>query len=70
MSPADGVNRTQNTPADLRQDSALLPQLKNQAKTAEDYVMIENRLAAQRDKPKPTPQLNSIFDELRGRLPK
>ncbi len=69
MSSMDGVNRSPNSAPEIRATPGL-GDLKGLKKTAEDYVMIENRLAAQREIPKPGPQLNSIFDQLRGRLPK
>ncbi len=40
------------------------------AEHAEEYVMIENRLAAQHDKPASSPQFASIFDQLRDRMGK
>lgn len=70
MSSADGVDKAPKLPADLRINPARSQELKKFPKTAEDYVMIENRLAAQREKPTPGPQFDSIFNQLRGRLPK
>lgn len=70
MSSADGIDKAprllSERPAITRQPE----ELKKLAKSPEDFVAIENRLAAQREKPKPGPQLDSIFDQLRGRLPK
>ncbi len=70
MNPADGVNPAPKLSSGSRSDSLRPQELKKFPKTAEDYVMIENRLAAQREKPTPGPKLDSIFDQLRGRLPK
>lgn len=70
MNSTDGVNKAPKLISELRRDSAATKESKNLAKTAEEYVEIENRLAAQREKPKPGSQLDSIFDQLRGRLPK
>ena len=66
----DGVNQGGRIEPELRRDPASAGEARKLPKTAEEYVMIENRLAAQREKPKPGPQLDSIFDQLRGRLPK
>ena len=70
MNSTDGVNKVPKFPQELHHASSPVKDAKKLSKTAEDYVMIENRLAAQREKPQPGPQLNSIFDQLRGRLPK
>ena len=70
MNSADGITPVSQPSSGLRSTSPRLNDLKALSKSAEDYVMIENRLAAQREQPKPSPQLNSIFDQLRGRLPK
>lgn len=70
MNSTDGVNRAPNFAPETRATPGLKADAKGFQKTAEDYVMVENRLAAQREAPKPSPQLNSIFDQLRGRLPK
>ncbi|HVU34502.1 MAG TPA: hypothetical protein VHE61_13790 [Opitutaceae bacterium] len=67
MNSTDGIGRVPKSPSELPSST---PPAKTPPKSAEDYVMIENRLAAQREKPTPSPQLNSIFDQLRGRLPK
>ena len=64
----DGVNPASKFPSEL--GSLRSSDAKKLPKPAEVYVAIENRLAAQREKPNPGPQLNSIFDQLRGRLPK
>jgi hypothetical protein len=70
MSPADGVDKVSNLPSDRSANSPRPADVKKLPKTAEDYVAIENRLAAQREKPKPGSQLDSIFNQLRDRLPK
>jgi hypothetical protein len=70
MNSTDGINSSPRLPSELGQGSVQPNDLKKFPKTAEDYVMIENRLAAQREKPKPGPQLDSIFDQLRSRLSK
>ena len=64
----DGVSPASKFPSE--QGSPRSSEGKKLPKTAEEYVAIENRLAAQREKPNPTPQLNSIFDTLRDRLAK
>ena len=68
MNSMDGVNQASNSSSELRPNS--VPGAKKPAKTAEEYVMIENRLAAQREKPTASPQFTSIFDQLRDRLPR
>lgn len=70
MNSTDGVEKAPKPAAGERQDAGLRSELKKFPKTAEEYVAIENRLAAQRQKPAENPHLNSIFDELRGQLPK
>lgn len=70
MSSTDGVNKVPGFASGAHQDSVRSEDAKDFRKTAEDYVKIENRLAAQREQPKPSAQLNSIFDQLRGHLPK
>ncbi len=69
MNSMDGVNQTPRIPSDVRPDAVRPADKKQLAKTAEAFVEVENRLAAQRQKPEATAQFNSIFDELRGRLP-
>jgi hypothetical protein len=69
MSSTDGINQVPRLGSELPRNSTR-PNDSRKPVSAEDYVAIENRLAAQREKPKPSPQLNSIFDELRGRLGK
>lgn len=70
MNSTDGVNKAPKLMVEPRRDSAGTGDSKVMAKTAEEYVMIENRLAAQRQKPQAGSPLDSIFDQLRGRLPK
>jgi hypothetical protein len=70
MSPADGVDKVPKLPADPATGSLRRSDLKQLPKSAEEYVMIENRLAAQREKPQPGTPLDSIFNQLRDRLPK
>lgn len=69
MNSMDGVNQAPKFAPESRA-SLKSDDLKKAQKTAEDYVLIANRLAAQRETPKPGPQLDSIFDQLRGRLPR
>jgi len=40
------------------------------SKSAEDYIAVENRLAAQRAQAPANPQFTSIFDRLRDQLPR
>ncbi len=68
MSSTDGVNRTPRLPADLSASSVPAGETNKLQKSAEEYVAIENRLAAQRGKPSETAQFSSIFDQLRDRL--
>lgn len=70
MSSADGIGKVPPPQTEPSVHTPRRNELKSLAKTAEDYVAIENRLAAQNNQPAQTPQLNSIFDQLRGRLPK
>jgi hypothetical protein len=68
MNSTDGIGkRPQDAAAAL---SSALPagEKAKLSKTAEEYVAIENRLAAQREKP--NAQFTSIFDQLRNRLEK
>jgi len=68
MNSTDGIGKTPQDAA-AAGASALRPGEKTKlAKTAEEYVAIENRLAAQREKP--TAQFASIFDQLRSQLEK
>jgi hypothetical protein len=70
MNSMDGIENTPKIPTDRAAVSPRSADLKELSKSAEEYVAIANRLAAQREQPKPSPQLDSIFDQLRGRLPK
>ena len=70
MSPADGVEKVPGFSAEGSTPAPRAADLKKFPKTAEDFVAIENRLAAQREKPKAGSPLDSIFDQLRDRLPK
>lgn len=70
MSSIDGIGNTPDPQSDLGARSAGGPDAKKLAKTAEEYVAIENRLAAQRKQPAESPQFTSIFDQLRDRLAK
>ena len=70
MSSTDGIGKTPNPQADLSGCSAVGPDARKLAKTAEEYVAIENRLAAQRKQPAESPQFTSIFDQLRDRMGK
>lgn len=69
MNSMDGVNSTPKLTAELPGNSVQKSD-KSLAQTAEDYVAIENRLAAQREKPQASSQFKSIFDELRTRMQK
>lgn len=69
MNSTDGINPASSFSAE-RGSPAARNEARKLPKTAEEYVEIENRLAAHRDKPQPTAQLNSIFDQLRNRLPR
>jgi hypothetical protein len=70
MSPADGVDKVPKISPDPSAGSLRPSDLKKLPKSAEEYVMIENRLAAQREKPKAGSPLDSIFNQLRDRLSK
>lgn len=70
MNPADGIDKAPKLPFGASLSSLSANDRAKLSKTPEDYVAIENRLAVQREKPTPGPQLDSIFDQLRGRLPK
>ena len=70
MSPADGVEKVPNLSGDRPTNPLQGVDLKKFPKTAEEFVEIENRLAAQREKPKAGSQLDSIFDQLRDRMGK
>lgn len=68
MNSTEGVNSgSKDFPAPERVRPADRKQL---AKSAEAYVEIENRLAAQREKPAAGSSFDSVFDQLRGRLPR
>jgi hypothetical protein len=69
MSPADGVDKVPKLTPDPATATPRPADAKKFPKTAEEYVAIENRLAAQREKPAPGSPLDSIFDQLRSRLP-
>jgi hypothetical protein len=70
MSSADGIDKVPKLPPERPAIARQPEESKQLPKSAEDYVAIANRLAAHREKPTPSPQLDSIFDQLRGRLPK
>lgn len=69
MNSMDGVNQARN-PLPGERPATLPADIRKAAKNAEEYVMIENRLAAQHEKPANSAQYTSIFDQLRDRLGK
>lgn len=70
MSSTDGINPAPKVRAELGEKSVSAREGKKLPKSAEEYVMIENRLAAQRQKPTEGGQFTSIFDQLRNQLGK
>lgn len=68
MSSTDGINSVPRLPSEGRTPSVPRQDAAKLSKTAEDYVRIENQLAAQREKPSASPQFTSIFDQLRDHL--
>jgi hypothetical protein len=64
----DGVNKVPNLPADSAQNPIRRDELKNFPRTAEDFVLIANRLAAQSDKQKTGTSLDALAGKLRDRL--
>jgi hypothetical protein len=69
MNSMDGVNPAQKPTIGPGEGSGLAG-AKKLPKSAEEYVAIENRLAAQRTQPADAAQFTSIFDQLRGRMGK
>lgn len=70
MNSTDGVNQVPPFRPETHPKSVRPSDVGSVRKTAEDYVMIENRLAAQREQPAAGSPFDSIFDQLRGRLGK
>ena len=70
MNSTDGIDPARRFSTERQTAPVSAADAKKLARTAEDYVRIENRLAAQTDKPADPAQFTSIFDELRNRMGK
>ena len=66
----DGISPTPRNAADPFAPTLRRADIGKLSKSAEEYVALENRLAAQREKPPADSQFTSIFDQLRNRLPR
>ncbi|PTX99077.1 hypothetical protein [Opitutus sp. ER46] len=70
MNPVDRINQTSRLTSEVGRQSANPGDSALCRQTAEDFVAIQNRLAAHPEELAPTPQMDSIFDQLRKQLAK
>ena len=70
MNSTDGIDSAGKPSAQSIAPSLSSAERAQLSKSAEDYIAIENRLAAQHEKTPANPQFTSIFGHLRDQLPR